>query len=423
MYEYLTHMRLVHNAQALISVMVLYLVWTGWNPATELRGDLERFGGVVRNADHAVERPDNLGDLVPETPDHKTSLHRDLRAALGRIYIVDPHSLPIELLTSFPKESTPVRVLWLELQNQRWRVPDRLTVPKDVLEDMRTWLDDWRRCYRALERHLNRINQIPLNRRNETQRYTTPTLRIAVFPGRWSPDVVSVIFQIAVYSPGLRSHRCRGDNEADFYERDRDLEVTREYKRFGPFDLRVQSTVVSLPASLFDGYRHLERDLGEIGELTVEEALTWAAEQQWAGFRERDLRLVGLRVTGEDLGVIAPFAVVTLHIYMLVMLLSLNSQKGTHVDGPIPWLVAAPSTLALVWSASTLALLPATASGVALWRLTTVADRVAIVVAISQLGIGVWTHVEALRATGDLRRVFTRAARPQRPGRPPRTAR
>ena len=95
--------------------------------------------------------------------------------------------------------------------------------------------------------------------------------------------MVSVILQIAVYSPAVRRHYCRGDSKADFYDRNHDLEVTREYKRFGPLYLRVPNTRVSLPASLFDRYRHLARDLGEIGDRTLEEALAWAVEQQWAG--------------------------------------------------------------------------------------------------------------------------------------------
>ena len=406
MYEYLTHMRLVQNAQALMSLIVLYMVWTGWNDAPELHGDLARFASVVTRAGQAVERPDTLADLVPEAPDHKASLHRDLRAALGRVFIVDPHSLPIELLTSFPKESATVGVLWRELQNQRWRVPDRLTVPRDVLEDMGTWLDEWRRCYRALERHLNAM---PRNRRNETQRYTTPTLRIAVFPERRSPNMVSVILQIAVYSPAVRRHYCRGDSKADFYERNHDLEVTREYKRWGPLHLRVQNTRVSLPASLFDRYPQLARDLGEIGDRTLEEARAWAVEQQWAGIRERDLRLVGARFTGEDLGVITPVALVILHVYMLIMLRSLNSQRGSPLEAPIPWLVAVPSAAAVVWSVATLWLLPAAATYVALWRLTTASAPCALAFALIPLGVAGWNHAEALQSSGNsLRHVRAR---------------
>ena len=50
MYECFTHLRLVHNAQTLISLILLYLIWTGWNSATELYGDLTRLGDVVRTA-------------------------------------------------------------------------------------------------------------------------------------------------------------------------------------------------------------------------------------------------------------------------------------------------------------------------------------------------------------------------------------
>ena len=301
----------------------------------------------------------------------------------------------------------PIRILWQELQNQRWRVPARLAVPEDVLEDMRSWLDEWRHCYSALTQDVHRIRQSGgRGGQLASNRYTTPTLRIAVFDGVRRPDVVSVIFQIAVYSPALRRHYCRGDSKADFYERDRRLRVTREYKRFGPFYLGVQSKEVSLPDSLFDRYQYLQRDLGEIGDQTVDEALVWATQQQQAEIRERELRLVGARLTGEDLGIIVPLAIVALHLYMLFMLWSLNSGNGTLLDDPVPWLAAAPSQPALVWSVLTLVLLPAGATGLALWRLTTTSGGVAFVLALIQSGIAVAIHVQALRASGNLRRVF-----------------
>ena len=400
MYEYFTHLRMVHNAQTLISLMAVYLIWA--SPATELYGDLAAFRDVVTKAGQAVERSGNLDDLAVEMPDHKASLHRDLRTALGAVYIVDSHSLPVEMLTSFPDQSVPLRVLWQELQNQRWRVPDRLTVPRNVLGDMRAWLDEWRRCYPALTRHLDGTGR---DGRDEARRYTIPTLRIAVSPERRRAEVVSVILQLAVYSPAVQRHYCRGDSRADFYERDFDLQVTREYKRFGPLYLWVQRTGVSLPASLFDRYQHLKRALGDLGNRTLEEALAWADEQQRAEVRERELRLVGARLTGEDLGFIVPFAVIALHVYMLVMLRSLNFGNGTHLGDPIPWLVAVPSPLAFVSSLLTLMLLPAGASGLALWRLTTMSGVDAFVFALMPLGIAVWIYAEARRASGNLRRV------------------
>ena len=407
MYECFTHLRLVHNAQTLISLILLYLIWTGWNSATELYGDLTRLGDVVRTARQAVETPSNLDDLVLEMPDHKALLHRELRRALSpnRVYIEDGHSLPIDLLTAFPEESVPIRILWQELQRQRWRVPARFTVPEDVLEDMRSWLNEWRHCHLALTQHVHGILRRLRGGQVAADRYTIPTLRIAVFGGGRRPDVVSVILQIAVYSPALRRHYCRGDSRADFYERDFDLQVTREYKRFGPLYLGVQSKEVSLPDSLFDRYHYLQRNLGEIGDQTLDEALVWAAQQQQAGIRERELRLVGASLTGEDLGVIVPLAIIALYLYMLFMLCSLNSGNGTLLDDPVPWLVAAPSPPALVWSVSTLVLLPAGATGLALWRLTTIPGGVAFVLALIQSGIAVAVYVQALRASGNLRRV------------------
>ncbi len=403
MYEYFTHMRLVHNAQTLICLIALYLIWLGWSPATELYGDLVAFGDMARKASQAVDRPSNLDDLTPDMPDHKAALHRQLRTALGPVYIVDPHSLPIELLTPFPQASSvSVPILWQELQNQRWRVPERLTVPRNVLDEMRVWLDEWHRCKSALAQQLYAL---PGPTRVDPSRYTTPTVRVAIFAGRRRSDVVSVTFQIAVYSPGLRRHYCRGDSRADFYDRDSELRVTREYKRFGPLYLRVQSRGLSLPVSLFDRYRYLKVNLSQIGERTLEEALAWAAEQQGATIRQRDLRFVGTRFTGEDLGIVLPFVVMTLHVYMLVMLHTLNSGDRGQFDGPIPWLVATPSTLALVSSVFTLALLPAGASGLALWRLTTRSGLVAFVWALIQVVIAVAIHAQALRASGNLRGV------------------
>ena len=248
MHDCFTHLRLVHNAQTLISLILLYLLWTGWNTATELYGDLTGFAGVVRRAGQAVERPGNLDDLVLEMPDHKALLHGEIRLALNphRVYIEDRHSLPIYLVTTFPQESAPIRILWQELQKQRWRVPARITVPDDVLRDMRAWLDEWRRCHSALEQHVYGILRTR-GVQGVPDRYTTPTLRISVSGGSLRPDVVSVILQLAVYSPGLSRHYCRGDSTADFYERASDLRVTREYKRFGPLYLGVQAKEVSLP--------------------------------------------------------------------------------------------------------------------------------------------------------------------------------
>ena len=79
MYECFTHLRLVHNAQTLISLIFLYLIVTSWNSATELYGDLTRFGDVVTEVRQAVERPGRLDGLVLEMPDHKALLNRDLR--------------------------------------------------------------------------------------------------------------------------------------------------------------------------------------------------------------------------------------------------------------------------------------------------------------------------------------------------------
>ena len=205
MYEYLTHMRLVHNAQTLISLMIIYLVLSGWNSATELHRDLARFVEMVRKAGQTVERPENLDDLVPEIPDYRTTLYRELYDALGRVVIVYRDSLPIQLLTHFPEESAPIHIQWQELQNQQWRVPTRLAAPKDVLEDVRVWLERWRRCQPALYRHLA---ELP---RDEVRRYTTPRLLLAFSTPR-NPDFVPVIIQVAVYSPGPRRHLCR-DNK------------------------------------------------------------------------------------------------------------------------------------------------------------------------------------------------------------------
>ena len=398
--DFFAHMRLVHNAQTLISLIAFYFIWSGWSPATELYAELAAFRDMVAKARQAVERPRNLDDLIPDVPDHKLVLRRQLLASLGipLVNIEDSHSLPIELLTSFPEESSvSLSNLWQDLQSQRWRVPERFTVPTDILDEMKDWIDEWRVCETAV---LQYLVAIPGPLQVAPDSYTRPTVRVEVIELRQPLDAVLVGLEVSVYSPssGVPRHSCRGDSRADSYERDRLTRLTRESKSFGPLHLVLDSARVSVPPSFFDRYPWLRANLAVIGQKTLSEALAWAAGQQRAAVGDRDFRLLGARFTGRDLGLIVPLALVAAHIYMLVMLLTFGSRGLGVSDELIPWLAASPSPPAVVWSLATLVALPAVASGLAVWRLTVVSSGIALALATFHLALGVATYAAARRS-------------------------
>lgn len=391
MSECFTHMRLVHNAQTLIGLTVIYLVWSGWNSGTELHSDLTEFLRTVQMARQIVETPESLDVLVPETLDYRTSLNRELSDTLGHPVAASVSSLPIQLLTSFPEESAPIGTQWQELQNQRWLVP-RLIAPRDDLEDVRVWLEGWRRCLPALQRHLR---ELPRRARAESRRFTTPMLLLQVVDDEpLGSRVVSVMVDARVYVPQRRRslHPCRrnaaSETDVGEFARDNDREVFRELKRFGPHPFVVQRDTIRLPLSTSGRYPYLERALDTIGKFTPTEALTWAAEQQQAGLRGRDARLFGMSISGEHLRYVGPVVIFGLHLYMLVTLCGLYFQKGLRLEGPLPWLAAMPSLWPTVFSGLTLVVVPAIALGLILWRLTTMPVTLAVVLTALTVGLG-----------------------------------
>ena len=400
MSEWFAHMRLVHNAQTLISLTAIYLVWSSWNSGAELRSDLTGFLRTVQIAGQIVENPERLDVLIPETHDYRTSLNRELSDTLGHPVVAVVSSLPIQLLTSFPEESAPIGAQWQDLRNQRWRV-SRLIAPSDDLDDIRVWLEGWRRCLPVLRRHLQELR---LSAGTASRRFTTPMLLLQVVdeepPGS---SVVSVMVDARVYLPQRAGfvHPCRRSaaSEADLgdFVRDDDREILREHKRFGLHPFAVRRDTVGVPRSTFGGYPYLERALDTIGEFTPTEALTWAAEQQQEGLRRRDARLFGTSIPGEHLRYVGPVIILGLHLYMLVTLCGICSQKWLRVQDPVPWLAATPSLWPTVFSGLTLAVVPAIALGLILWRLTIVPVTLGVVLVALSAGIGVWIVVWARR--------------------------
>ena len=407
MSEYFAHMRLVHNAQTLIGLTVIYLVWSSWNSGTELHSDLTGFLRTVQIAGQIVENPERLDVLVLETQDYRTSLNRELSDTLGHPIVAHVSSLPIQLLTPFPEESAPIGTQWQDLQNQRWRV-SRLIAPSGDLEDVRVWLEAWHRCLPVLRRHLRELRT---SAGAASRRFTTPMLLLQVVDEEPAVSgVVSIMVDARVYLPqrGGFVHPCRRSaaSEADFgnFTRDDDREILREQKRFGPHPFAVQHDTVGLPPSTFDSYPYLERTLDTIGEFTPTEALIWAAEQQQEGLRGRDARLFGTSIPGEHLRYVGPVIIMGLHLYMLVTLCGLNSQKRLRQQDPLPWLAAMPSLWPTVFSGLTLVVVPAAALGLILWRLTTVPVSLAFVLVTLSAGIGslivVWARRLGLQSGG-----------------------
>lgn len=391
-------MRFVHNAQTLIGLTAIYWVWASWNPGTELHSNLTEFLNTVSMASQIVEQPDILYVLVPETQNYRTSLNRELAATLGYFVVAYSPSLPIQLLTAFPEESAPIGTQWRGLQNQRWLVP-RLVAPRNGLEEVRAWLDGWRPCLTTLRRH---VRELRARRRVDSERLSTATVLVQIV-GDATPSsgVVTTMIDATVYVPqrGRSAHPCRfyEASEADLGEitPNNDLELLRERKVFGPHPFVVQRDTISLPSSAFDRYPYLEGALDVIGEYTPTDALTWAEERQLEGLRGREARLFGASIAGEHLRYVGPVVIIGLHVYMLVTLYGLYFQKALRMDDPIPWLAAVPSLLPTVFSGLTLTVVPATALGLMLWRLTTVPIRYAAMWTVVTLGLGTWIVVWA----------------------------
>ena len=404
MSENLTHMRVVHNIQTVISAIALYLVVTGWNSARELYDDLQSLQTVVTDAGTAVQEPDNLYSLVPELPDYRARLRRDLRdrrrGLFWRVEGANGHALPIELLSVFPSQSESIRTIWNGLQEQQWKVPTRVALPVDVVSAAEHWVDQWRRCSSGLRTHL--LARRRMLRRTRVNEYTTPRVAIDVAPTPSSEEYAAIVLGVTVYSEGVRRGRCPRGERADLYQPDRDLDITREYKTFwANAPVRIESTIVSLPASTFHRHRFIVRYWSAIAGSSFAEALAWAAEEQSAGIRDRELRLMGAPFTGSEFGIVVPVTVFALGIYMLVMLSSLPKKTTPSRRGRTCWMAASSSGPALVLTGLTLEALPAVATGVAMWRLSTAPSPVGLMAGAAQLGLGLAVHYRALLVSGE----------------------
>ena len=417
MSHYLTHLRFVHNVQTIICLTIIYLVWSSWTSGTELLGELNRFLRTTELAREVVGSPERISYLIPDIPSSRNSLRAEIEKMTGLSVSVNAPSMA-RSLTNLPNESAPIGVQWEQLQTQEW-LRTTLGPSGDSLRDVGAWLNDrWRPCLRYLETTLRRARRDPRASRRlasrEAARLMTPEVYFTVADWPESADTVSALVEVIVHLPQRYGshgsiHNCRtvGNDVPDAGEltTDNDLGLFVERKTFGFRRLAMQTELVRIPPATFDDYLHLERDLEFIADLTPPAALNWAEDQQVAGIRGRDPRFLGTTIRGEHLGYVAPWAILFLHVYLLVNLRGLlgQIQNGSQVTTVLTWLAAMKQPLPILFSSITLVALPVVAAGFARWRLTPISWTGLFVWMVVLLGLGVGTMIlaQSLHGRGD----------------------
>ena len=289
-----------------------------------------------------------------------------------------------------------------------------------VAEDVGAWLDDrWRPCLRYLRDTLDRrARRDPRASRRlrrlssrDVARLTTPEVHFTVTDWPESADTVSALVEVIVHLPQQDGsiHNCRtvGNNVSDVGDltADNDLGLFVERKTFGFRRLATRTELVRIPPTTFDDYPNLERELESIADLTPTAALNWAVDQQVAEIQDRDPRFLGTTIRGEHLGYVAPWAILFLHVYLLVNLYGLRGQiqnvsQGTTV---ITWIAAMKQPWAILFSSLTLVVLPVVAAVFARWRLTPIGrtDLLVWMLVLFAFGVGTMILAQSLQRQGD----------------------
>ena len=177
MSDFVNHLRFVHNTQTILSLTIMYLVWSSWTSGPELRSDLDRFLRTAEAARAVVEMPERLAGLVPEMPNPHLVLSAEITSTLGyRVLAVNP--LRIRLVTSIPNNTSTVGAQWRALQDQEW-ILQKLGNPEDDLSEVGAWLDERKPYLLRLNRELHAARRRLGRQRpsaRDIRRLTTPIL-------------------------------------------------------------------------------------------------------------------------------------------------------------------------------------------------------------------------------------------------------
>ena len=121
MTDYVSHLRFIHNTLTILSLTIMYLVWSSWTSGPELRSDLDGFLRTAEAARTVVEMPERLVGLVPEMPNPHLLLSSEITSTIG-YPVLAVNSLRMRSATSLPSDTSPVGVQWRALQAQEWAV-------------------------------------------------------------------------------------------------------------------------------------------------------------------------------------------------------------------------------------------------------------------------------------------------------------
>ena len=398
MSDFVNHLRFVHNTQTILSLTIMYLVWSSWTSGPELRSDLDRFLRTAEAARAVVEMPERLAGLVPEMPNPHLVLSAEITSTLGyRVLAVNP--LRIRSVTSIPNNTSTVGAQWRALQDQEW-ILQKLGNPEDDLSEVGAWLDERKSHLLRLNRELHAARRPPGRQRpsaRDIRRLTTPILLPSVidWPAEGSSGFAIVELEVYVPMPRRRFRRLCEDLTGIAKYRDlrlaRALGIIFDCTTLGPYRFVAQTETVRLPPSMFERYPHLQREFKTIADLLPNDALERAATLQLAGIRRSNPRLLGATIRGEHLGLIGPFLIAIIHLYLLIMLYNLliSVRRGSFDPSFHPWIALMKGPTAVGFSILTLVFLPAIAAILPVWRLTTADGYVAIAIALVLLATGI----------------------------------
>lgn len=389
------HLRFVHNAQTLLSLLVVYLVLSSWTSGTELLDDLDGFIQTTQLARGVVDRPASLELLVPSVREARDRRDRELSEKIGHRVAVTSPSI-VRSMTSLPSESASIGLQWTEFQSKAWILKEVDLSQHDFFE-VRDWFvrwnDRWGYCRYVFERdrRSHRDRSAPRFSYNDIRRSITPDIRILVSDLKVESNVVAGRVEAIAYLPESRNHiSCRRLYNRWDYMRDEEWKLSIDRESFGPYEFEVRTQTVRIPPSTFERFPHLQNELTSIQNLTPYQVRERATMDRIAELQERESRLFGTTIRGEDLGVVAPLAILVMHLYLLITLLSVSPKMTgeTQEDDFLPWLAAMKSRLAISFAWTTLALFPAAAAGLALWRLAVFGPIMAIVCSLALLMLG-----------------------------------
>ena len=377
MLEHMKHLRFVHNAQTILCLAVTYLIYSSWTSGPEVLGDLDGFLQTMQRARRVIEEPEHITLLVPSVENARDRRSRELSAILQHeVTLIAPFVL--EATTPLPAESAPIGRQWTALQEQQWTLME-IEITDQDFRDVRDWYarwyDRWGVCvlYFERDRRPRRDRFDPRSPHQTRRRSAPPEFRIMVSEWGENPNVVSAMIELIVYVPESRRHpSCRrSSNPRDYRLRDEWI-LSSEAERFGPYQLSVRSDTIQLPRSTFSRYHYLQTALDSIGHCAPNEVREWAMTNRTSEIREREPRLFGTLIRGEDVGVVGLGATLAVHAYMFFTLLSLRYSHDPRIatDRPFLWMGAMRTWIPTMFTFVTLALCPAVVVGVALWRLT-----------------------------------------------------